>query len=210
MLKGLILTCVVAAGVAHAQEWEVGAIGGYGFAPNLTVKSPAGSASSGFENGGVIGAFGGGDTYNYWSGEARYLYRYGDAKLSSGGTTADFGSHTHIINGDILAHFRPRESRIRPFIAFGGGIKVLVGTGIESASQPLGKFAALTKTHESVPVGDVGVGVKINVAKSVRIRLEVQDFIGPTPDKVIAPAPGASTSGIMNDIIGTVAISYTW
>jgi hypothetical protein len=210
MLKVLILTRALVAGLAHAQVWEVGAIGGYGFSPTLTVKNASGSATTGFENGVVAGAFGGGDTHNYWSGEARYLYRYSDAKLSSGGTTVDFGAHTHIINGDILGHFRPRESRIRPFIAFGGGIKVVVGTGLESASQALGKFAALTKTHETLPVGDIGVGVKVNSAKNVRMRLEVQDFIGPAPDKVIAVAPGATGGGIQNDIIGTLAISYTW
>ena len=210
MLKALVFICAVGAGIAQAQTWEVGAMGGYGFSPNLTLKNATGSANSGFENGVSAGVFGGNDSYNYVSGEARYLYRYGDAKLSSGGTTVDFGAHTHIINGDFLVHFTPRESRIRPFVAFGGGIKVLVGTGIESASQPLGKFAALTKTHELLPVADIGVGVKFSLSKAFRVRLEVQDFIGPAPDKVITAAPGTSGGGIQNDIIGTVAVSYTW
>ena len=211
MLKGFVLACGLMAGVAHAQEWEVGAIGGYGYnTPDFTVKSGSATASAGFATGGVVGVFGGGDTYNYWSGEARYLYRYSNAKLSSGSTTVDFGAHTHIANADILAHFRPRESRIRPFIAFGGGVKVLVGTGAESAAQPLGRLAALTATQETLPVGDVGFGVKVAVTKSLRFRFEVQDFISPTPSKVIAAAPGASASGILNDIVGSVAVSYTW
>ena len=36
------------AAAAFGQEWYVGAIGGYGFAPTLNVKGPLGSASTGF------------------------------------------------------------------------------------------------------------------------------------------------------------------
>src|SRR5579862_5033144 len=96
MLKGLVLACFLAAGVASAQEWEVGGLGGFGYAPDLTVKGPSGSASTGLKNGVVIGGFVGDDTYDHWSGEAHYLYRFSDLKLSSGGASVDFGAHTHI------------------------------------------------------------------------------------------------------------------
>src|SRR5262249_52510036 len=146
------LMLALPAAVAFAQQeghrWYVGAVGGYGFSNDLTVKGPAGSATTGLHSGGAVGAFGGEEAYNYFGGEARYLYRYGDLKLSSGGTSTRFGAHEHVAEGTILAHFRPRESRVRPFIAFGGGIKVLQGTGRESAAQPLGRFAALTATRE--------------------------------------------------------------
>jgi hypothetical protein len=209
MLKGFILACGLAA-AASAQQWEIGAIGGYGFAPDLTVKNAAGSASTGFKNGMTIGVFGGGDTHDRWSGEARYLYRFSDLKLSSGGTSADFGAHTHIAHADFLYHFRPRQSHMRPFVAVGGGAEILIGTGLESAGQPLGTFAALTATHEILPVGDVGFGVKINLRPGLRFRVEMRDYISPAPNKVIAPAPGATLGGVVNDIVGVAAISYTW
>jgi hypothetical protein len=122
----------------------------------------------------------------------------------------NFGGHTHIVTGDILGHFRPRTARIRPFIAFGGGVKLLKGTGTESAAQPLGRFAALTHTQETQAVGDLGFGVKVNWRKSWRVRLEVHDYISHSPSKVIAAAPGATITSAMNDVQGMVAVSYTW
>ena len=117
MLKGLFVGMVLVAGLTRAQGWEVGAVGGYGYSPSSTIKAPAGSASAGFNNGAAMGAFGGNDTEEHWSGEARYLYRYSDLNLSSGSTSVDFAAHTHIITGDILGHLRRRSARIRPFVA---------------------------------------------------------------------------------------------
>jgi hypothetical protein len=211
MLKKLALTGLLAAGVACAQEWEVGAIGGYGYAPHLTVNKGSASAETGISSGGVVGVFAGDDMYKFWSGELRYLYRFDDLKLSSGNVKApNFGAHTHIITTDFLGHFRPKGSTFRPFIAFGGGAKVMVGSGIESAGQPLGSFAALTATHEILPVGDVGAGVKIDLHKNLRLRVEMRDYISPAPNKVIAPAPGASLGGVLNDLQGMVGLSLTW
>ena len=213
MLKKLAFTGLLMAGVACAQEheWEVGAIGGFGYAPHLTVSKGSQSADTGIRHGGVVGVFGGEDMYNYWSGELRYLYRFDGLKLSSGNIKApNFSAHTHIITADFLGHFRPRGSKTRPFIAFGGGAKVMVGTGIESASQPLGNFAALTATHEILPVADVGAGIKFDIHKNVRFRVEARDYISPAPNKVIAPAPGASLGGVLNDIQGMIAFSLTW
>jgi hypothetical protein len=211
MLKKLALTGLLAAGVACAQEWEVGAIGGYGYAPHLTVNKGSASAETGIGSGGLVGVFAGDDMYKFWSGELRYLYRFDDLKLSSGNVKApNFGAHTHIITADFLGHFRPKGSTFRPFIAFGGGAKVMVGSGIESAGQPLGSFAALTATHEILPVGDVGAGVKIDLHKNLRLRVEMRDYISPAPNKVIAPAPGASLGGVLNDFQGMVGLSLTW
>jgi hypothetical protein len=211
MLKKLVLSGLLAAGLACAQEWEVGAIGGYGYAPHLTVSNGSASAETGIRSGGVVGVFAGDDMYKFWSGELRYLYRFDDLQLSSGKIKApDFSAHTHIITADFLGHFRPKGSHVRPFIAFGGGAKFMVGSGIESAGQPLGNFAALTATHEILPVADIGGGVKIDLHKNLRLRLEMRDYVSPAPNKVIAPAPGASLGGVMNDIQGMVAFSLTW
>ena len=213
MLKKLALTALLAAGAASAQvhEWEVGAIGGYGYAPHLTVSKGSTSADTGIRHGGIVGVFAGEDMYDYWSGEIRYLYRFDDLKLSSGSIKApNFSAHTHIVTADFLGHFRPRGSRMRPFIAFGGGAKIMVGSGIESAGQPLGQYAALTATHEVLPTADVGAGIKWDFKKNLRFRVEARDYISPAPNKVIAPAPGASLGGVLNDIQGMVGFSLTW
>jgi hypothetical protein len=212
MNKRIACICVLAAGsVAFAQkEWEFGAVGGYGFAPNLKVEGRSGSANTGLRPGLTIGAFGGNDMYNRWSGEVRYIFRYSDLKLSSGGTTARFDAHQHVVHADFLGHFADRESRLRPFVAFGAGVRVLVGTGIESASQPNARFAALTNTHEVLPVADVGIGAKYNLSDRLRLRFEVRDYISPPPSNVIAPVPGNSVSRWLNDFVGTVGLSYYW
>ena len=220
-MKNLCVLCAVSAGAMLAQttntpppeangHWYLGLGGGYAYANNLTVDGPTSSATTGFKSGGAISVFGGEDTYEHFGGEARYLYRFSDFKLSSGSTNVSFGGHTQVAEGAILAHFRPRQSHIRPFIAFGGGIKILQGTGTESAGQPLGRFAALTATREILPTADIGFGVKVNMRQHVRLRFEVRDYLSAPPSKVIAPAPGASIGGVLNDIVGIASLVYAW
>jgi hypothetical protein len=213
MLRGFVCALVLAAAPAIAQEpthWELGVIGGFGYSPSLTVKNSTTSASTGFAKGGAIGVYAGEDSHRYWSGEINYLYRMSNLKLEGNGKSVEFGGHTHIITGDFLAHFRPIGSHVRPFVSFGGGIEVIEGTGAESATQPLGNLAALTHTREVLPVGEAGVGVKVQLSRHLRLRVQVRDFISSSPNEVIAPAPGASLTGIVNDIVGMGALALTW
>jgi hypothetical protein len=208
--KKCFCVAVLASGAAFAQGWEAGLIGGFAYSPKLDVDGRTGSAKAGFKDGVAVGVYGGEDTYRYWGGEARYLYRSGDLSASSGGTSTSFGAATHILTGDILGYFKPTGARVRPFIIFGGGIKFVRGTGSESAAQPLGNFVALTHTQQVLGVADVGAGFKMNLRKHFRLRIEAHDYISTPPRKVLAAAPGASLSGILNDIVGTVSLAYTW
>jgi hypothetical protein len=206
----LLSSAILAAGAAFAQGWELGADGGFSYAPNLSVTEPPATASVGIGHGGVVGAYLGEDAYRYFGGEVRYLYGFGDLQASSSNTSASFGRRIHIITFDIVGYLRPPESRVCPFMALGGGAEVLDGTGAESAAQPLGNFVALTHTRQTLGVGDVGVGFKIGLSRRLRFRIEAHDYIGPSPGKVIAAAPGASISGFMNNIVATVSIAWTW
>lgn len=213
MLRGFLCAAgmfAATATLASAQQWEVGAIVGYGYSPSLTVKNATSSASTGMKTGVTVGVYGSEDLYRYFSGEANYLYRAGDLKLEGSGKSVSFGAHTHIITGDFLGHFRPRGARIRPYISVGGGIEVMQGTGQESATQPLGNLAALTATREVLPVGEVGAGVKIQLSPRLRLRVQVRDYISQSPNDVIAPAPGATLSGLRHDVIGMGALAVTW
>lgn len=217
MLRTWMCVLVLTAAMACAQEWDVGVIGGFGAAHDLSVKNDSGSATAGFHSGLVLGVYGGEDMYRYWSGEATYLFREGDLKLSSAGTSESFSAHQHLMTGEILAHFKPREQRFRPFVSFGGGLRVLVGTGDEGVFQPLGCsapgplcFAALTATHQVQPVFTVGGGVKYKLNNHLRIRVQIRDFLSGQPKDVIAPGPGATLKGIPNDFIGTFSLGYIW
>jgi hypothetical protein len=206
----LFSSAILVTGAAFAQGWDLGAAGGFSYAPNLSVTEASATASVGIGRGGVAGAYLGEDMYRYFGGELRYLYGFGDLQASSGNTSVSFGRRFHIVTFDILSYLRPPESRVRPFLALGGGAEILEGTGAESASQPLGNFVALTHTRETLAAGDVGLGFKIGLSRRLSFRIEAHDYMGPSPGKVIAPAPGASISGFMNNIVATASIAWTW
>lgn len=196
---------------ACAQEWYAGLTGGYGFAPSLTANKGSLTATTGIDNGYVVGAFFGGEARSTnWGGEIRYLYRQSDLKIESGGTSARFSADTTILHYDFVYSLRSKELPVRPFVAFGAGMSFLRGTGSESANQPLGNVVALTHTMETLPIGDGGFGIKANIRKNWQFRAEVHDYFGPAPSKVITAAPGTTVTGWLNDIIATASIGYRW
>jgi hypothetical protein len=135
------------------------------------------------------------------------VYRDNDLRLSSGGQTVTFEGRSHILHYDALLTGGSSQSRVRPYVAFGGGIKVYQGTGTEQEFQPLGQFAALTKTHEWVPVVSVGAGVRFRIMSHAFLRFDVRDYLTPFPTEVVAPAQGASVKGWLHDITPMVGIS---
>jgi hypothetical protein len=212
MLKTLFcaaLVCAASASAAEFKEWEIGAIGGASFSPDLTIRNGATTASAGFKTGLAVGVFGGEDMYRYFSGEASYMFVNSDLKIQNGSIKESFGGSTQLITGDFLAHFRPREARFRPFVSFGGGIEILRGTGAEGA-RPLDSLAVFTHTREVLPVGEFGVGIKYQIAQHLRLRIQVRDYISSAPNVVIAPAPGSSIGGVRQAVLPSVSLSYAW
>jgi hypothetical protein len=193
-----------------APKWEIGVLGGGGFYNSASVSSPAGSGDVGIKNGLAVGAFLGNDLYKHIGGELRYEFMPGDLKVSSGGTEATFSGLAHAIHYDFLFHFTPKGSRIRPFVSAGGGVKIYQGTSRATVTQPLSALALLTNTHETKGLGVFGGGVKAQVSSHVMLRFEVQDFLTPFPRQVIAPAPGAKISGLLNDIVVLAGLGVTF
>jgi len=193
-----------------ADSWELGFFGGYGFYKNVTVTNATGEASTGFKSGPAFGAIAGNEMSRWLSGEARYTYRRNDLMVSSGSQEAQFKGESHIMHYDFLFHSAPRTARVRAFFAAGAGAKVYRGTGNETASQPLINFVALTRTSQLVPVVSFGGGVKIQLSKSLILRVDARDFLGPFPDQVIAPVPGAQLKGWLHDIVPTAGLSFVF
>jgi hypothetical protein len=191
-----------------AQTWEIGGTGGFGFYHRATVTAPAGTAQAGPAAGFAAGLVIGDDLYKMVSGEFRYTYRDGDLELRSQGNKASMEGHAHAIHYDILLHATPRGSKIRPFVAVGGGIKVYEGTGKESAYQPLSNYAFLTRTDQVKPMISFGGGVKIVLAKHAQLRFDFRDYVTPTPEKLFAPAPGAKLQGWLNDFVPLIGIGF--
>lgn len=195
------------AGLAQAQEWELGVAGGFGFARNPTVTSASGSGNAGFKHGLTAGAVAGNDMYERISGEMHYLYRVSNLKVTGGGQQAESSGEAHLIHYDLLYHAADRGAKVRPFLAGGGGLKVFRGTGSEPAGQPAGAFALLMRTRELEPLISAGGGVKVALTDTLHLRAEIRDYITPFPKKVVAPAPAARIKGWLHDFVPTVGIS---
>jgi hypothetical protein len=194
----------------RAQRWEVGALGGGEFYNTVGVTAPTGSGDVGIKPSFAVGAFVGNDMYKLLGGELRYEFLPGDLKVSSNGTTATFNGQAQAIHYDFLFHFTSSESKIRPFVSGGAGIKVYQGTGTATESQPLSNLALLTHTYQITGMGTVGAGVKAFITNRVMLRFEIHDFITPIPHQVIAAAPGAKISGLLNNVVFLAGLGVTF
>lgn len=202
--------CSVGLTVCMAQQYEIGGTAGAGFANGATVTAPAGTATAGFKPGALFGGFLGHRMYERLSGEVRYTYLMHDLRLSAGGQEPTFGAQAHALHYDVLVHTRESESPVQPFVAGGFGMMVYRGTGRETAYQPLGEFAYLTRTRDVKPLASVGAGVRVRLGPRLWLRAEFRDYITPFPEKVIAPARGASISGWVHNIAPMASVSYTF
>jgi hypothetical protein len=196
--------------VGRAEQWEVGIAGGVGKYRNASVTTPAGTAEVGFATQFAAGMIIGENLYRRLGGEFRYTYRDGDLLVRSGGQEASFDGRAHAIHYDLLYHATDRESKIRPFVAGGAGIKVYQGVGRESASQPLSRFAFLTKTDQVEPLISFGGGVKFRVSKHSQIRADFRDYVTPTPDHLFVPAGRGKVEGWLHDFVGLFGMSYVF
>src|SRR5712671_2078374 len=118
---------LAAAPTAFAQKWEIGGGAGGSFYTSQTFKNALGSADAGLSNGVTASFWLDNNTSNLLGGEMRYDYEHTNLKLESSGTKATFGADTHAFHYDFLFHFAPRESRVRPFVSGGGGVKLFRG-----------------------------------------------------------------------------------
>lgn len=193
---------------ALAQKWEFGGGAGTGFYTSNDLTSPAGTASAKIKPNLAASAWLANDK-NKWGGELRYNYQRGDLQLKQASTVATFGAEAHSIHYDFLYHFKDQEWNVRPFVAFGAGIKMFKGTGQEVLAQPLSRIALLTKAQDLVAMASVGAGFKVRLSEHAQLRVDVHDYITPFPKEVIVPVSGSSGKGWFNDIVPMVGIAWT-
>jgi hypothetical protein len=205
-----LVTGVAVAPAALAQKWEIGVGAGGSFYSTQTVKSAIANADASLASGLAVSAWLGNNSGRLLGGELRYDYESADLQLKSGGSTVKFGAQTHAVHYDFLLHFTSRESKVRPFVAAGAGIKAFRGTGTEVAFQPLSNIAILTKTNQVKPLVSVGGGVKVALGPAVQIRLEAHDYLTPFPKNLISPAAGAQVGGWLQDFVIMGGLSFTF
>ena len=204
-----LLGVAAALAPATAQEWELGGLGSYGFTAGLQAKAPAGTATTGFAPGYAWGALAGHNSHRLVGGEIRYVFRRSDLRVESAGQKATMRGHAHLVHYDLLFHAAQRGAPVRPFIAVGGGARMFRGSGLERAVQPLSQFVLLTRTRQTLPVLSAGGGVMLRVSPRVSFRLEIRDYISPSPDKLLTPAPGAEIRGWLHDIVPMAGLALT-
>jgi hypothetical protein len=195
---------------AHAQIREIGVMGGGGFLPGVPVEGAAAPVSAGFQNGPAAGAIFGQDLYSHWSGEISYLFEQQNLRLASSGQSATFSGHAHVLAYNLLFHTRPRNARVRPYLALGGGMKLFDGTGTEAPYQPLMQYAYLTQTRELKPVLLFGGGVKVHIRPRIFLRFDLRDQTSTFPTKVITPAPGMAINGWLHDFVPTAGVDWAF
>ena len=148
------------------------------------------------------------NTPGRWGGEVRYQFQKTDLRTSAGGKTATFGGRSQLVHYDVLLYSNSREDSVRPFVAFGGGLKGYQGTGTERAFQPLSNVAILSQVQQWQPMLSFGAGVKWRVGNRLMMRAEVRDFVTPFPKDVIVPSPGNRIGGWLHDITPLIGLSY--
>jgi hypothetical protein len=206
----LLVVCLAAlAPAAMAQRWEVGGGAGGGFYTSQDVSLPGSSVAANISSNVEGSAWLANNGPNRWGGEIRFDYQLGDLALNGNGSSASFPARSYGIHYDVLWHFTPNGSKIRPYVALGAGIKVYQGTGSPVAYQPLNQFALLSPAQDLTPMISAGAGVKFQIASHVQLRLEVHDYATTFPKQVITPNTGAKVGGWLMDFVPSVGISYT-
>jgi len=198
------LAAFFCATACFAGDFELGLSVGYGAYRNASVTSPAGSAVAGFDNRIAAGAFFGEDLYQHLSGEVRYDFQDGGGFLSTTGAQQSISGRSHAVHYDFLLHARRREAALRPFVAFGGGIKEYQFTGPSAAFFP----AALIHGHQAVGLLSVGAGVRYRVTNRIYVRGDFRDYITPMPTSLFRPAAGAHDEGFFHQFTPMVSVSF--
>jgi len=214
-MRATLLTAALAAAfstVCLAQQWEVGAAAGYGFYNNATIGNPVAglSASAGFHSGFASGAFFAENMYEHVGGELRYLFLWGAPELQFQDIRATMRGYTNLVVYDVLVHMTSRDSKLRPFLAGGAGIKVFTGTGTQFVTQPLQQFAVLLPHTEVEPAVSVGGGLKYRAGRHVLLRADFRTYMSPLPNHLFRTARFNEIRGWVYNFVPQVGIGYTF
>jgi hypothetical protein len=204
---GLVLTF---SPLSHAQQWELGAMFGLGTSHDPAISGPAGSAQTGFPTKAAVGVVWGENLYQYFSGEFRYMYRWGGPQLAANGTQARMSGYSNVLTYEVLVHMKSRESRFRPFVAGGAGIKIYTGVDQQSVSQPLANIALLRSVTQVEPAVSAGAGLKYQVARDVQLRLDFRTYMTPVPNDLVRPVGRSVIHGWTYDFVPMLGVSYVF
>jgi hypothetical protein len=198
------------AGACLAQNWEIGGGAGYGWYHNGSIISTAGTATAGIRNRFAATAVAGEDAFEHFAGEIRYVYHDGDTFLQNSTAKGTVQAQSHSLTYDVLVHWKPRQDRIRPFLAAGVGGKYYETTGPAPVPQPLPRIAVLTTQNQWMALFDFGGGIKFRLNDHVLIRGDLRDYITTFPTNLFLTVPNATSRGIFHQVTPLLGISATF
>ena len=198
------------ASAAFGQTYEIGGAIGYGFYQNGTIFSANGTAEAGIRNRFGAGIEVGYEFSNYVSADFSYLYHDGHPFLEAPGVKTDIQGQSHALTMGLLFHFRPAESRLRPFVSGGAGAKGYIIAGPEPFPQPIPDIASLTTNDVWKVVFIVGGGLKFRLMPHMLLRGEFLDYLTTFPRQQIGPAPHNTARGVFQQFTPLFGVSYTF
>ena len=208
-LKTIAAIAILAA-AAPAQTYEIGAAVGNGSYHDGTITTSSASAQAGMGNAIAPSVVACDDMYEHVSGEFRYLYQGGQPFVSQGAVKGAMAGRSHTFVYDGLVQLRGRQHRIRPYFAIGAGVKGYVTPGPAPSPEPLPKVAALLAKSQWTLVGSVGAGIKVKVQEHIVLRFDIRDYVTEFPKRQIAPAAGATVSGLLQQITPMGGVSLVF
>jgi outer membrane protein W len=211
-LAHVLVVClaVSAAPAALAQKWELGGGASGAFNTSQEAKLPSGTATAKIAPGFGLGVWVTNNTSARWGGEIRYLYQNGELRVEQSSIKATMSGDSHSLLYDFHWHTADAGSRVRPYIAFGAGVKMFRGTGTEVPVQPLRQFVLLTKTTELQGMGSIGIGIKAKLSPHWQFRVDVHDYITRFPKDVFQPNVGVQMGDWLHNIVPMVGLTWTY
>lgn len=195
---------------AYAQHGEVGVAFGGSMYRNPSITNNGQQITAGLSDGFSGSAWLGQQMYKYVGGEIRYTYEHNAFNLNGSGSNVAFGGDAHAIGYDLHIHLTPRTARFRPYVFGGGGVKLFRGEGTESSTQPLSRFALLTRENELRPMVSFGGGLKIGITDHLSVRAEFRDYMTAFPTKIVTPNVNSSSPAFLHNYVPNAGLSYTF
>lgn len=209
-LAHVLLVCLAVSPAALAQKWELGGGGGGAFNLSKDASLPTSSATTKIAPGFSLGAWATNNTSARWGGEIRYVYQNGELRVEQGSTRAAMSGDSHSLHYDFQWHTTDSGSNVRPYIAFGAGVKVFRGTGAEVPVQPLRQYVLLTKTQELAALGSIGIGIKAKISPHWQVRADIHDYISGVPKDVLQPNTGVKIGNWFHNFVPMVGLTWTY
>jgi len=179
----LILAC--AAGVS-ADVFFVGAMGGVSTLSgdaNTVGAPPAQFSAYKPENGPAALVFAGRHFHDYFSAQVSYGWNRNRALLSGGDVEMSSSyelpmrARVHTVVAEGMVYFRPRSSRVRPYLSAGPGLSMLRAEATGPLLQRGSVSPPSPRIDATKPALRVAVGIDVRLAKALWLRYSFSETL---------------------------------